>query len=99
MFILLIYTPCYIRKGFKIHGGQVGDSTADISYSNGLNISSTFYEDHVYVYVYLCSDNPSSDYLNLTINGRSLCLSVCSSIISTTVHPVILGGCIAEDPR
>ncbi len=28
-------------------------------------------------------------------------LSVCPSIISTTVHPIdfILGGCIAEDPR
>ncbi len=42
---------------------------------------------------------------NLTINERNLCLSVflsvCPSIISTTVHPVdfIRGGCIAEDPR
>ncbi len=46
------------------------------------------------------------DYFHyLTINGRSLCLSVCLSVcpssILTTVHPIdfTLGGCIAEDPR
>ncbi len=34
----------------------------------------------------------------LTINGRSLCLSICPSIISTTVHPTdfTLGGRISE---
>ncbi len=38
---------------------------------------------------------------HLNINARNLCLSVCSSIISTTVHPIgsTLGVHIAEDPR
>ncbi len=35
------------------------------------------------------------------MEGVCVCLSVCPSIISTTVHPidVTLGRCIAEDPR
>ncbi len=47
------------------------------------------------------SSNIRSQAIGLTINGRSLCLSVCPSNISTTVHPIdlTLGGCIAENPK